>query len=32
LDEVMTVDLLSETFGLQLKVERDGERWTARAV
>ncbi|GHD37313.1 iron ABC transporter ATP-binding protein [Nocardiopsis kunsanensis] len=32
LDEVMTPDLLSETFGLTLKVERDGERWTARAA
>ncbi|MGW5874924.1 ABC transporter ATP-binding protein [Nocardiopsis terrae] len=32
LDEVMTADHLSETFGLPLKVERDGERWTARAV
>ena len=32
LDEVMTAEHLSETFGLPLKVERDGGRWTARAV
>ncbi|GAB2517780.1 ABC transporter ATP-binding protein [Nocardiopsis aegyptia] len=32
LDEVMTADVLSETFGLPLKVERDGDRWSARAV
>ncbi|GAB3722987.1 hypothetical protein GCM10028793_62870 [Nocardiopsis oceani] len=32
LDEVMTAEHLSETFGLPLKVERDGDRWTARAV
>ncbi|MDE3725162.1 ABC transporter ATP-binding protein [Nocardiopsis sp. N85] len=32
LDEVMTAENLSETFGLPLKVERDGERWSARAV
>ncbi|MFD6099061.1 ABC transporter ATP-binding protein [Nocardiopsis flavescens] len=32
LDEVMTADRLSETFGLALKVERDGDRWTARAA
>lgn len=28
----MTGENLSETFGLALKVERDGERWSARAV
>ncbi|MFC4868915.1 MULTISPECIES: ABC transporter ATP-binding protein [Streptomonospora] len=28
----MTGENLSETFGLSLKVERDGERWSARAV
>ncbi|QBI52001.1 ABC transporter ATP-binding protein [Streptomonospora litoralis] len=28
----MTGENLSETFGLELKVERDGERWSARAV
>lgn len=32
LDEVMTAEHLSETFGLALKVERDGDRWSARAV
>ncbi|MBR8744465.1 ABC transporter ATP-binding protein [Nocardiopsis sp. MG754419] len=32
LDEVMTAEHLSEVFGLPLKVERDGGRWTARAV
>ncbi|RCV53656.1 ABC transporter ATP-binding protein [Marinitenerispora sediminis] len=32
LESVMTPDTLSETFGLPLKVERDGDRWTARAV
>ncbi|MEU3020621.1 ABC transporter ATP-binding protein [Nocardiopsis sp. NPDC007018] len=32
LDEVMTADNLGETFGLTLKVERDGDRWTAKAV
>ena len=32
LDEVMTADNLSETFGLPLKVERDGDRWNARAI
>ncbi|WP_017611444.1 ABC transporter ATP-binding protein [Nocardiopsis xinjiangensis] len=32
LEEVLTPGLLSETFGLTLKVERDGERWTARAA
>ncbi|MBB6118537.1 ABC transporter ATP-binding protein [Nocardiopsis algeriensis] len=32
LDEVMTAENLSETFGLELKVERDGERWSARAA
>lgn len=32
MEEVMTPALLSETFGLALKVERDGERWTARAA
>ncbi|MEV2279026.1 ABC transporter ATP-binding protein [Nocardiopsis sp. NPDC049922] len=32
LDEVMTADTLTDTFGLPLKVERDGDRWSARAV
>lgn len=32
LERVMTADLLSETFGLPLKVERDDDRWYARAV
>lgn len=32
LEEVMTADNLGETFGLPLKVERDGDRWSARAV
>ncbi|MFC7326225.1 ABC transporter ATP-binding protein [Marinactinospora rubrisoli] len=32
LEEVLTPDNLSETFGLQLKVERDGDRWSARAL
>ncbi|WP_116247690.1 ABC transporter ATP-binding protein [Nocardiopsis sp. FIRDI 009] len=32
LDEVMTADTLSETFDLPLKVERDGDRWSARAL
>ncbi|MBB4934676.1 iron complex transport system ATP-binding protein [Lipingzhangella halophila] len=31
-DKVMTADNLSATFGLPLKVEFDGERWSARAV
>ncbi|MCY9786440.1 ABC transporter ATP-binding protein [Nocardiopsis sp. EMB25] len=31
LDEVMTADTLSQTFDLPLKVERDGDRWSARA-
>ncbi|RNL78019.1 ABC transporter ATP-binding protein [Halostreptopolyspora alba] len=31
-EEVMTADNLSATFGLSLKVEYDGERWSARAV
>ncbi|GAA3730943.1 ABC transporter ATP-binding protein [Salinactinospora qingdaonensis] len=29
---VMTADNLSATFGLPLKVEHDGQRWSARAV
>ncbi|WP_026120686.1 ABC transporter ATP-binding protein [Nocardiopsis potens] len=32
LEQVMTAENLGETFGLELKVERNGERWTARAV
>ncbi|NYH52550.1 MULTISPECIES: ABC transporter ATP-binding protein [Nocardiopsis] len=32
IDGVLTAEHLSEAFGLPLKVERDGERWTARAV
>ncbi|AFR08642.1 ABC transporter ATP-binding protein [Nocardiopsis alba] len=32
LGEVMTAEYLSETFGLPLKIERDGDRWTARAI
>ncbi|MFI6579403.1 ABC transporter ATP-binding protein [Nocardiopsis sp. NPDC050513] len=32
LDEVMTPDTLTETFDLPLKVERDGDRWSARAI
>ncbi|MEE2039011.1 ABC transporter ATP-binding protein [Nocardiopsis sp. CT-R113] len=32
IDEVLTAEHLSETFGLSLKVERDGDRWNARAV
>ncbi|MFD3688274.1 ABC transporter ATP-binding protein [Nocardiopsis sp. NPDC058631] len=32
IDEVLTAEHLSETFGLALKVERDGDRWNARAV
>ncbi|MGI5119736.1 ABC transporter ATP-binding protein [Marinactinospora thermotolerans] len=32
LEYVMTADNLSETFGLPLKVERVGDRWSARAV
>ncbi|WP_150240137.1 ABC transporter ATP-binding protein [Nocardiopsis quinghaiensis] len=32
IDGVLTAENLSEAFGLPLKVERDGERWTARAV
>ncbi|WP_159945069.1 MULTISPECIES: ABC transporter ATP-binding protein [unclassified Nocardiopsis] len=32
IDGVLTAEHLSETFGLPLKVERDGERWSARAV
>ncbi|WP_017545653.1 ABC transporter ATP-binding protein [Nocardiopsis prasina] len=32
LDEVMNAENLGETFGLPLKVERDGDRWTAKAV
>lgn len=32
IDAVMTGRNLSETFGLPLKVERDGDRWSARAV
>ncbi|GAB3440238.1 ABC transporter ATP-binding protein [Streptomonospora sediminis] len=32
LEYAMTQENLSETFGMTLKVERDGERWSARAV
>ncbi|MEY9214187.1 ABC transporter ATP-binding protein [Thermobifida halotolerans] len=32
LEQVMTADNLSRTFDIELKVERDGERWTARAA
>jgi iron complex transport system ATP-binding protein len=32
IEEVLTAEHLSETFGLPLKVERDGDRWNARAV
>ncbi len=32
LDEVLTSDVLSRTFGLALDVSRHGERWFARAV
>ncbi|MDA8369660.1 MAG: ABC transporter ATP-binding protein [Nocardiopsaceae bacterium] len=32
LEDVLTGENLSETFGLALKVERDGGRWSARAV
>ncbi|GLU47233.1 ABC transporter ATP-binding protein [Nocardiopsis ansamitocini] len=32
LESVMTADNLGATFGLDLKVERHGERWSARAV
>ncbi|GAA1994883.1 ABC transporter ATP-binding protein [Nocardiopsis rhodophaea] len=32
LEDVMNAENLSETYGLPLKVERIGERWTARAV
>ncbi|TDQ55338.1 ABC transporter ATP-binding protein [Actinorugispora endophytica] len=32
LEDVMTADNLSATFGLELKVENDGDRWSARAV
>ncbi len=31
-EQVMTADNLSATFGLPLKVEGDAERWTARAL
>ncbi|WP_046470922.1 ABC transporter ATP-binding protein [Allosalinactinospora lopnorensis] len=31
-EQVMTADNLGETFGLPLKVEFDGERWSAKAV
>lgn len=31
LEQVMTADHLSTTFGIGLKVELDGERWSARA-
>lgn len=32
IDEVLTAEHLTDTFGLSLKVERDGDRWNARAV
>ncbi len=32
IDAVLTAEHLSETFGLPLKVERDGDRWSARAA
>ena len=32
LDEVLTPQNLSDTFGIELVVERHGERWTARAL
>ncbi|MFC3998247.1 ABC transporter ATP-binding protein [Nocardiopsis sediminis] len=32
LEHVMTEENLSETFGLPVKVERDGERWSARSA
>ncbi|WP_028649215.1 ABC transporter ATP-binding protein [Nocardiopsis sp. CNT312] len=32
LDAVMTAENLSKAFDLPLKVERDGERWSARAI
>ncbi|GAB3499841.1 ABC transporter ATP-binding protein [Nocardiopsis coralliicola] len=32
LEHVMSPENLGTTFGLELKVERDGERWTARAL
>jgi len=31
IDDVLTADLLSATFGLPLDVDRQGHRWTARA-
>jgi iron complex transport system ATP-binding protein len=32
LDEVLTAAHLSATFGLELELDRHGDRWSARAV
>ena len=32
LEEAMTAENLSRAFGIELKVEHDGERWSARAA